>query len=101
MASAEEARSAGLSAGGSTQKLKIIKGFQNKRVGFLSDAAAQCQGPETHMQTLGKEVSQPPGFHKIDHSLRPVGNWAFVAAILLAAFYLATSLYISSHRLLW
>ena len=30
-----------------------------------------------------------------------MGNWAFIAAILLAAFYLATSLYISSHRLLW
>jgi mannosyltransferase len=53
------------------------------------------------MQTLGKEVSQPSSFHKTDHTLRPVGNWAFVAAILLAAFYLATSLYISSHRLLW
>jgi 4-amino-4-deoxy-L-arabinose transferase-like glycosyltransferase len=53
------------------------------------------------MQTLGKEVSQPPGFHKINHTLPPVGNWAFIAAILLAAFYLATSLYISSHRLLW
>ena len=28
-------------------------------------------------------------------------GWSLVAAVVLAAFYLATSLYISAHRLLW
>ena len=53
------------------------------------------------MQNLGTEVSQHPIAREIDQKLRPVGIWGFVAATLLAAFYLATSLYISSHRLLW
>src|SRR5271157_2609615 len=37
-------------------------------------------------------MGQPEGVPKI---------WSFVAAAVLAAFYLATSLYIASHRLLW
>src|SRR5271169_4900045 len=53
------------------------------------------------MQTLGKEVSQPPSFRKMDQTTSLVGVWSFVTATSLAAFYLSTSLYISSHRLLW
>jgi Dolichyl-phosphate-mannose-protein mannosyltransferase len=53
------------------------------------------------MQTLGREVSQRPIVREVDQTLRPVERWSFVAATLLTTFYLATSLYISSHRLLW
>ncbi|MGC2110395.1 MAG: glycosyltransferase family 39 protein [Candidatus Korobacteraceae bacterium] len=39
------------------------------------------------------------------NALRPATDqtaaWSFIAAALLAGFYLATSLYIASHRLLW
>jgi 4-amino-4-deoxy-L-arabinose transferase-like glycosyltransferase len=30
-----------------------------------------------------------------------VGHWSFIVAALLAAFYLATSVYVASHHLLW
>src|SRR5271157_8355 len=53
------------------------------------------------MQPLGKEESQQLGFRGIEQTVGSVGIWSFIAATFLAAFYLATSLYISSHRLLW
>ncbi len=53
------------------------------------------------MDTLIAEapVGEVPG---IAAELSPVpANWSWFVAAALAAFYLATSLYISSHRLLW
>ena len=53
------------------------------------------------MQPLGKGGPQHPGLRDIQQTIGQVGIWSFTAAMFLAAFYLATSLYISSHRLLW
>ncbi len=53
------------------------------------------------MQPLAKEVSRHSGILRQQPSASPTGTWPFVVAVGLAAFYFATSLYISSHRLLW
>jgi uncharacterized membrane protein len=53
------------------------------------------------MHTLGKEESQHSGFVDKEKTVGSVGIWSLVATAVLAAFYFATSLYISSHRLLW
>src|SRR5271165_1889777 len=50
---------------------------------------------------LAKEESQNPSFFDIEKAVESVSIWSLVAATVLAAFYFATSLYISSHRLLW
>jgi len=53
------------------------------------------------MLTAKKEALQDTSLPEIEPTMRHAGMWCFVAAGVLATFYLATSLYISSHRLLW
>ena len=53
------------------------------------------------MQPLGKEASHHIGFRDMEPPLGSVRVWSFIIATSLATFYLVTSLYISSHRLLW
>ncbi len=50
--------------------------------------------PTTQLLDPGQES---PALQADSHA----GRWSFLAAAALATFYLATSLYISSHRLLW
>jgi mannosyltransferase len=53
------------------------------------------------MQPLLKEDSACAGSSHSGATVAPVATWSIAAALLLAAFYFASSLYISSHRLLW
>ncbi len=46
-------------------------------------------------------VLQDTGLIETKQVLRRTGAWSFVAALALATFYLATSLYIAAHRLFW
>jgi len=41
------------------------------------------------------------GVAQIKQPMKATDTWSIVAAVVLAAFYLATSIYIASHRLLW
>jgi Dolichyl-phosphate-mannose-protein mannosyltransferase len=53
---------------------------------------------EGNVQTASPEITQPATAAglRAGHAF-----WSFAAAALLAAFYLATSIYVSAHRLLW
>ena len=53
------------------------------------------------MQTAKKEALQDTSLPEIKQTMRHAGTWSFLAAAILATFYFATSIYISSHRLLW
>src|SRR5271166_3517244 len=53
------------------------------------------------MQTANKEPLQDTSRPEIKSTLRHAGIWSFLAATALCIFYLAASIYISSHRLLW
>src|SRR5208282_5547330 len=53
------------------------------------------------METANQEAPQDASLTETRQTLRPAGAWILLAATVLAAFYLATSLYVSSHRLLW
>src|SRR5271167_1034366 len=53
------------------------------------------------MQPFVKEESQHPDFRHLEQMAGPAGIRSLAAAGILAAFYFTTSLYISSHRLLW
>ncbi len=53
------------------------------------------------MQLLAKEELRRTASRELEQTLAQVDVWSFIAATLLVAFYFATSLYISSHRLLW
>jgi len=53
------------------------------------------------MQPLVRNEPQRPGPHQDEQSLQSPEIWTLAAAIVLIAFYFATSLYISAHRLLW
>ncbi len=52
------------------------------------------------MLTANKEAL-PDTSPEIEAAMRHAGVWTFLVAAVLAMFYLATSIYISSHRLLW
>src|SRR5271167_2899831 len=52
------------------------------------------------MQTAQEEPLQDTTSLDVKKTIVSRGIWSFVA-LLLAAFYLARSLYISSHRFLW
>ena len=51
--------------------------------------------------TANKEASQEAGLLEMKQPTRRTEGLAFLAAAVLATFYLATCLYISSQRLLW
>lgn len=52
------------------------------------------------MQTsVNETLSQPRS--RVSDRANPTALWTFVAAALLAAFYLATSISIAAHRLFW
>ena len=53
------------------------------------------------MQTSPRNALQDPRTIESKHLPKSAGKASFLAAILLAAFYLVTSLYIASHRLFW
>src|SRR5271157_1860309 len=53
------------------------------------------------MLTAKKEALQDTSLPEIEPTMRHAGMWCFVAAGVLATFYLATSMYVASHRLLW
>ena len=52
------------------------------------------------METITQTVS-PSASALETRPVHALSVWSFVVAVSLAAFFLATSLYISSHRLLW
>src|SRR5271157_817742 len=53
------------------------------------------------MPTANKKALQDASLPEITPAMKNASTWGFLAAAGLATFYLATSLYISSHRLLW
>jgi len=53
------------------------------------------------MQTLLRTALQDPKKPEPQQHTRPSDKWTLLVAALLAAFYLATSIYIASHRLFW
>ena len=53
------------------------------------------------MQLLVNEESRRPGFHILEPAAGTMSIGSLVALAILVTFYFATSLYISSHRLLW
>jgi Dolichyl-phosphate-mannose-protein mannosyltransferase len=53
------------------------------------------------MQTSGKETAPAPGSPQGQGPQNPRAAGSFLAAAILAAFYLATSIYIASHRVFW
>src|SRR5208337_189596 len=50
---------------------------------------------------LLKEASQDPNLSDLKQRVGSADAWSFITAAVLAAFYLGTSIYIASHRLLW
>jgi len=52
------------------------------------------------MQIAKNEASQAGNLSHISQIVRSRSMWSFIAAAVLAAFYLVTSVYIASHRLL-
>ena len=53
------------------------------------------------METLTKKTPQTASPPEMGQPVGVPKVWSFVAAAFPTAFYLATSLYIASHRLLW
>jgi hypothetical protein len=53
------------------------------------------------MQTASQETLPQTNPIDVEETARYAGAWSLAAAAVLAAFYLATSIYISAHRLLW
>ena len=82
--------------------MKTPKRFGNRAGPFaVRERTTQCRGLGAGMQLLGKEESQHASFCRLEQIGGPAAIWGLIAATILAAFYFATSLYISSHRLLW
>jgi mannosyltransferase len=53
------------------------------------------------MRSLLNAESQVASLRSLEEGPSSAGAWSFLVAAFLAAFYFVTSLYISSHRLLW
>jgi len=53
------------------------------------------------MQTSSRAALRGPIAPELKHLPRTAGKWPLVAAVLLAVFYFATSIYIAAHRLFW
>ena len=53
------------------------------------------------MQTPNQQTLQDTSLPAIKLGTSYGGAWSILAATVLAAFYLATSIYVASHRLLW
>jgi Dolichyl-phosphate-mannose-protein mannosyltransferase len=53
------------------------------------------------MQTSPRTALQDPSPPQSTHLSKSADRWSLLAAALLAAFYLATSIYIAAHRLFW
>src|SRR5208337_3940250 len=53
------------------------------------------------MNTSTKETLQCASSLDVKRTVASVGAWSLIAAVSLAVFYFATTLYISSHRLFW
>ena len=58
-------------------------------------------GPEITVGTPTQDKSQRGRSSATNHTIFDSGIVSFFAAAMLAAFYLATSIYIGSHRLFW
>jgi Dolichyl-phosphate-mannose-protein mannosyltransferase len=54
-----------------------------------------------NMQTVNQETLHDTSLSKPKSAMAHAVIWSFLAVLLLATFYLATSIYIASHRLLW
>jgi uncharacterized membrane protein len=53
------------------------------------------------MQTSPRTAFHGPGTPELKQFPKASEKWTFLVAVLLAAFYFATSTYIASHRLFW
>jgi Dolichyl-phosphate-mannose-protein mannosyltransferase len=62
--------------------------------------SAQAAGSGVKQMRNAAELAAP-GESVLREFLQRHGGWGFAAAILLAGFYLATSIQIASHRLFW
>lgn len=56
---------------------------------------------EGNVQTASPETPPTASLLEVKRERTHAGFWTFAVAALLAAFYLVTSIYVSSHRLLW
>ena len=53
------------------------------------------------MQTSPRTALQDPIPPKSEYLSKPADKWSLLAAVLLATFYFATSIYVAIHRLFW